>query len=136
MKKAFNVVLATCLVHLYPPKHHQRALRLLNEILDQDPDNVRCLMGRAYTLQHAGKWREAQTIFDRVAVLLPDDLDEGIRAQEESAWCVMQSHDPEGAATSLQKVLEILDSLEGRETDQARCWWRLGQCYWSMGGMF
>jgi superkiller protein 3 len=40
VKKAFNVALATSLVHLYPPKHHTRALRILDEVLSEDPNNV------------------------------------------------------------------------------------------------
>ncbi|TCD60261.1 Superkiller protein 3 [Steccherinum ochraceum] len=133
VKKAFNVTLATSLVHLFPPKHHPRALRVLDEILTEDPDNVPGLMGRAYTLQYANKWSEAKLLFDRVAELLPDDLYDGIRAQEESAWCSAQSHDPDSAAKSLKSILNGLESLESRETDQARCWWRLGQCYWKVG---
>ncbi|THH28528.1 hypothetical protein EUX98_g5655 [Antrodiella citrinella] len=131
--KAFEIALATSLIHLYPPKHHTRALRLLNDILAEDPDNVRCLMGRAYILQHANKWGEAKSVFDHVVTLLPGDMEEGIRAQEESAWCTVQSRDPDIAAALLQSIVGTLDSLDGREVDQARCWWRLGQCHWDMG---
>src|SRR5579863_5485593 len=46
VRKAFNVTLATSLVHLYPPKHHTRALRILGDVLSEDPNNVNCLMGR------------------------------------------------------------------------------------------
>lgn len=136
VKKAFNVVSATSLVHLFPPKHHARALRILDDVLAEDPDNIRCLLGRAYTLQYANKWSEAKPLFDKVAALLPDDLVDGLRAQEESAWCTMKSHDPDGAAQALQVVVDVLDSLDGRDSDQARSRWRLGQCHWNMGGEF
>ncbi|KAH9947609.1 TPR-like protein [Amylocystis lapponica] len=132
-KKAFNVSLATSLVQYFPPKHHPRALDMITQVLVQDPDNVPCLMGRAYVLQHARKWTEAGELFERVAQLLPDDLDQGLRAKEEQAWCRAMNHDLEGGANALQEVLAVLDAVEDREDDQARCWWRLGRCYWDMG---
>ncbi|KAH8093923.1 TPR-like protein [Cristinia sonorae] len=133
VKKAFNIILGTCLVHLFPPKHHTRALGVINSILAEDPDNIRCLMGRGYILQYSNKWGEAKVVFDKVASLLPGDLDDGIRAQEEAAWCTRQSQDPDSASKALSAIVDILDGLDGRETDQARCRWRLGQCFWNMG---
>ncbi|KAI0082004.1 TPR-like protein [Panus rudis PR-1116 ss-1] len=131
--KAFNVILGVALVDLYPPKHHARALGILDEVLAQDADNVRCLMGRAYVLQYAKKWSDAAELFSRVVQLIPDDMDDGLRAREELAWCKAQSGDPDGGAKALREVLDTLDTLEGREHDQARCWWRLGKCYWDIG---
>ncbi len=127
-------MLASALVHYFPPKHHARALGIINDVLTDDPDNVRCLMGRAYILQASKKWEDASSLFSRVAELIPEDLDEGIRAKEESAWCIAHAHDPRSGANALKVVLGALDQLEGRESDQARCWWRLGKCYWDMGG--
>ena len=63
MKKAFNVSLATALVQFYPPKHHTRALGIINAVLAKDPDNVPCLMGRGYILEYVGKWQEAEALF-------------------------------------------------------------------------
>ena len=134
VKKAFNVALATALVDFYPPKHHPRALGIINAILAKDPDNVPCLMGRGYVLEYVGKWQEAEELFAKVARLLPDDLDRGLRAREESAWCKANSGGLEKAAAELKEVIATLDGLEERETDKARCWYRLGRCYWDMGG--
>ena len=134
MKKAFNIALATALVDFYPPKHHTRALGIINVILVKDPDNVPCLMGCGYVLEYVGKWEEAEELFTKVARLLPDDLDHGLRAREESAWCKAHSGGLEKAANELKEVIETLDGLEEREIDKARCWYRLGRCYWDMGG--
>ncbi|KAK7692824.1 hypothetical protein QCA50_004459 [Cerrena zonata] len=133
VSKAFNVTLGTSLVHLFPPKHHVRALGIIDEVLLQDPQNIRCLMGRAYILQFAQKWTQAADLFSEVARLLPEDVDNGLRAKEEFAWCNVEAGDADSGSTGLKEVLELLDPLENREADQARCWWRLGKCYWNMG---
>ncbi|CCM00695.1 uncharacterized protein FIBRA_02734 [Fibroporia radiculosa] len=133
VRKAFNVVLASSLVHYYPPKHHARALGILNEILSTDHDNVPCLMGRGYVLEFAEKWAEAGELFKKIAALLPDDLGDGIRAKEEHAWCLVNCHNLDAAATELRDVISTLDTLEDKNEDRARCWWRLGRCTWDMG---
>lgn len=130
----FNVVLATSLVHLFPPKHHARALPILDDVLSQDPLNVPALMGRAYVLEAAQKWDEAAECLKQVVSILPDDLDDGLRAKEELAWCQSQQGDLAGAVEALSEVKDTLNGLEGRELDQARCLWRIGKCYWDMGG--
>jgi len=122
------VMLGTSLVNHYPPKHHPRALRILDDVLSDDQDNVPSLMGRAYILQAAKDWGTAAGLFQRVHELLPDDVNEGIRAREEQAWCALHRENGDAAAEELKAVSEILDDLEGRELDQARCWWRMGKC--------
>ena len=130
----FNVVLATSLVHLFPPKHHARALPILDDVLSQDPLNVPALMGRAYVMEAAQKWDEAVECLKQVVSILPDDHDDGVRAREELAWCQSQQGDLADAVEALSEVKVTLDGLEGRELDQARCLWRIGKCYWDMGG--
>lgn len=128
------MILVTCLVHLFPPKHHVRAMRIIDEVLKQEPDNISCLLGRAYILRDSKKWPEAGDLFARVVDLLPGDTDEGLRAKEEQAWCQVQSGDTEAGSIALLDVLAELNGLEDRDLDQARCLWRLGKCYWEMGG--
>lgn len=134
-QKAFNTTLATALVHHYPPKHHPRALGIITDILNTDRNNIRCLMGRAYILQHAKKCAEAGSVFSRVVELIPDDPNDGLRAKEELAWCHANNGELQKAVSLLKDVISQLDELEGRDEDKARCWWRLGKCLWDMGGM-
>lgn len=131
-RMGFNVALATSLVHLFPPKHHARALPILDDVLSQDADNVSALMGRAYILEATQKWNEAEECLSHVVSLLPDDIENGLRAKEEAAWCRSQQGQLELAADDLTAVKEILETLDGREADQARCLWRIGKCYWEM----
>lgn len=132
----FKVIVATSLVHLFPPKHHARAIPLLDEILSKSPDNIACLMGRAYILQEAKKWVEAEEVFARVSDLLPEDMDAGLRAKEERGWCLCNSEDAERGLAELREVLGTLQELEDRDIDSARCLWRLGKCQWDMGGKY
>ncbi|KAJ7668399.1 TPR-like protein [Mycena polygramma] len=126
----FKVVLATSLVHLFPPKHHARALSVIDEILSQAPNNTACLMGRAYILQHDKRWNDAADLFSRVSDLLPDDLQLGIRAREELAWCQSQSGELQAGIQGLEDVLAVLAELEDADAECARCLWRIGKSYW------
>ena len=134
VKKAFNVALATSLVYLYPPKHHTRALRILDEVLSDDPSNVNCLMGRGCVLQRAGKWFEAASCFSQVSDGLPEESRGSIRAQEEHAWCEVQLNHTDRAIAELKAVIELLENEEDSDEDKSRCWWRLGRAYWEVGG--
>jgi tetratricopeptide (TPR) repeat protein len=76
---------ATAFVHLNPPKHHQRARRILDTVLAKSPDDVACLLGKGYVLENAGRWKEAVDLFNRA--LKQDNLPEmkRIEAREERA---------------------------------------------------
>lgn len=132
VRKAFNVSLAAALVHLYPPKHHARALRLLDDVLTFDANNVDALVGRGYIFQHTGKWEEARALFDKATSLLPPETLKSIRAKEESAWCLSKIQVEQG----VQALKEVLKELQGDEhdMDRARCLWRIGKGCWEMGG--
>ncbi|KAI0322400.1 TPR-like protein [Amylostereum chailletii] len=132
-QKAFNLILATSLIHFFPPKHHTRALRIIDDVLSQDSNNTQGLMGRGYILHHTNDWTEASSAFSKVMQLLPDDDETAIRAREEHAWCLVQLNDLAGGALELRIVLDHLADLEGKDEDRARCWWRLGNAHWKMG---
>ncbi|KAH9858634.1 TPR-like protein [Lenzites betulinus] len=130
--QAFNVVLATSLVHLFPPKNHIRALRIIDEILSEDPHNNTALMGRGFVLQYAKRWDEAAELFGKVVKSDTDNLDQAFRAKEERAWCMAMCGRRQEATDELREVISALEELEGHDDDKARCWWKLGRCYWEM----
>ncbi|KAK0232722.1 TPR-like protein [Armillaria fumosa] len=130
----FKVILATSLVHLFPPKYHARALSIIDDVLSTSPNNISCLMGRAYILEQGNKWEEAADLFSRVHQLLPNDVDNGLRAKEEHAWCRSRLGDFDFAVTALKEVLETMDTLNDHVEESARCLWRLGSCHWDMSG--
>ena len=121
-------------MHHFPPKHHTRALRIIDDVLSSDPVNVPCLLGRGHVLRDARKWDDAVAVFCKVVELLPDDLKDGLRAREERAWCLLQRQEAAEAEKEFLSVVEVLDREEGRETEAARCWRRLGQCRWDLEG--
>ncbi|KAJ3913647.1 superkiller protein 3 [Lentinula edodes] len=115
VRLAFQVTLATSLVHLYPPKHHRRALQLVDEILLVSPENIAAIMGKGYILEASHEWGKAAENFAKVFELLGTEHDEGLRAQEEYAWCISRNGDVQGGIDSLQNVLHILNGLEGEK---------------------
>ncbi|KAI0027005.1 TPR-like protein [Vararia minispora EC-137] len=131
--KAFDITLAVSLIHLFPPKHHTRALRIIDNVLSQDPENTSSLMGRGYIMQRAENWEEATKMFEDVLRLLPEDDLEAIRAKEERAWCLSHLSSLTIGIDELETVIDVLNSLQGKDEDLARCWWRLGQSHWEMG---
>ncbi|KAF8891676.1 TPR-like protein [Infundibulicybe gibba] len=134
VRTLLNIVLSTSLVHLFPPKHHNRALRIIDGILFQHPKYVGSLMGRGYILQAAEEWKEAAMRFAEVQQILPNDSGAGLRAREEHAWCIYHAGMVEEGTTELKSALDTLNDIEYRDADLARCLWRLGKCYWQMGG--
>ncbi|CAK5265358.1 unnamed protein product [Mycena citricolor] len=129
----FNVTLATSLVHLFPPKHHSRALSLLDQILRQAPTNTAGLMGRAFVLQQQQHWAEAAEVFAQAIASLAESSPMRIRAREEEAWCQTRAGNLDEGITVLKSVLTVLDTGDGAEADSARCLWRLGASYWDLG---
>lgn len=144
VRKAFNIVLSTSLVHFYPPKHHARALPIIDEVLDLDASNVPTLMSRGYVYEYAKQWEQGRDIFFKVMEITGgggDDeygvSDHGLRAREEYAWCDVQLGELEKGAEGLKAVIEMIgEDVEGKEEDKARCLWRLGKVYWEMGGKY
>ncbi|QRW08082.1 superkiller protein 3 [Ceratobasidium sp. AG-Ba] len=137
VRKAFDVMLATGLVHLHPPKHHARASRILDDVLTRDPGHVNALMARAYILQYAKDWAGAIKHFERVLKETETEDTPGWirpRAREEVAWCSAMAGDLEGSLNELKEVAELLESGEAPSEDRARVEWRLGKCMWELGG--
>jgi superkiller protein 3 len=105
-------------------------------------------MGRGFILQAASAWEGAMEAFDRVFELIGDDDEgsmtlratvavlRGLRAREESAWCLCQLGRHEEALSGLENVSERLNAVGGNEdndgarinSDRARCLWRIGKC--------
>ncbi|KAH9485295.1 Superkiller protein 3 [Psilocybe cubensis] len=135
-RTGFQVILATSLVHFFPPKHHKEATRIVDDILTRSPKNALALMDRAYILQAASSWAEAGAVFVQVSSLLSEHSEIGMRAKEESAWCKCQLGQYEAGGEELHHVLDALNNLEGEEynSDRARCLWRIGKCNMDIGG--
>ncbi|KAG8795273.1 Superkiller protein 3, partial [Serendipita sp. 399] len=130
--KGVNTSLACSLVHLYPPKYHSRALRILDPIIDEDPNQLDCRIARGYVHQAASRWVEARSDFDQVVGITTVDDPRYIEAAEEAAWCQVQAGDVEAGKNGLNQVIEILEDGED-DTAQARAWWRLGRATWEEG---
>ncbi|PFH51986.1 hypothetical protein AMATHDRAFT_2475 [Amanita thiersii Skay4041] len=131
-RTGIRVIQATCLVHLQAPKHHDLALKIINQVLSQSPCNIQCLMGKAFIEEAAEHWTEAARLFLNVASLLGEDPSDGLRSAEEAAWCQHKCGQHQQGLNSLQRILSLLENIQGREIDRARCLWRIGQCQWEL----
>ncbi|EJU03995.1 TPR-like protein [Dacryopinax primogenitus] len=159
VNRSLNTELATGLVHLHPPKHHPRALRLLDQVLSEDPNLVPALMGRGYIFQALGKWGEAAIVFGKVVgtehskreegkkapekVEESEDADQPIEvveleAREERAWCWVRNGLDEKGESGLRDSVSLWDISPhtGIQRQRARAWWRLGRCLWEVGGRY
>jgi superkiller protein 3 len=126
----------SALAHLFPPKHHQRALPILHEALSISRDNIRSLFAQAYILQTAQDWISAAQTYQKIVYLLPGDLKDGLQAKEDLGWCHWQATHELSDVERMKSVLSDLEILEGRNHDTARCLWRIGKCYWDLGGQW
>ena len=105
VRKAFNIVLVTALVHLFPPKHHTRATRILAEVLSFEPENARALLARAYIFEVAKRWAEAAELSLRVSDYLKDNLELGLAACEEHTRCLSEQTEHATAINELDYVI-------------------------------
>ena len=130
---AFQENVATGLVHHFPPKHHQRALGIIESVLAKEPKNVPCLLAHAYILRYSRKYAEGKLLFARVAQLVnkEDDHILYLEAQEEVAWCDSLSTNYHDACKGLRRIIEELDPVDENAERKARVWWRLGQTLWN-----
>ena len=126
--------LAKGLVLLFPPKHHLRAARILDEVLKAHPDNVSCLVSKAHVFQYGEKWHEAETLWRQVIQLVPNQGEAHFEALEERAWCQIKYGSLDCGMDVLQTVKEKYDAMDGIEYKKARVWWRIGKCKWDLGG--
>lgn len=104
--------------------------------MSTDPNNINCLLGRAYVLEAGKNWSDAAILFDKVDQLHSQDFGQGLRAREEAAWCRLQIGEIRIAVTVLQGVLDILRGFKDQQLNIARCLWRIGQCFWKLDGRF
>ncbi|KAJ9098148.1 hypothetical protein QFC21_004477 [Naganishia friedmannii] len=141
-RAALDVTLGTALVHYFAPKHHPRALQLLDGVLKQNPKATACFMGKGYIFLADDKFSDARTQFAEaleVEQAKRKDTEEPssgleLEAKENVGWCLIKEGLLEDGKAQLMDVVEVLDADESRGQDAARVWTRIGQAEWGMGG--
>jgi superkiller protein 3 len=123
----------TSLVHHFPPKHHPRALGIIEPVLAKEPDNIPCLLGHAYILRYSRKYAEGKSLFAGAARLVNKEEDHlsYLEAVEEVAWCDSLSKNYQDACEGLRSIIDELDDIAEHSARKARVWWRLGQTLWN-----
>lgn len=143
-RAALDVTLGTALVHYYAPKHHPRALQLLDGVLKQNPKATACLMGKGYVFLGESRFSEAREQFEKAleiektkrvaADLVRSNLD--LEATECVGWSMIKEGRLEEGRKLLLETVDILDQDESRNQDSARVWTRIGQAEWQMQGTY
>jgi superkiller protein 3 len=139
VRASLDTALGVSLVPYYTPKHHPRALRLLNGVVSTEPSNTEARFARALISQSAEKWAEAREEFQHLLDVGGGDKDM-VSAKEEVGWCLVNEGKLEEGRDILEEVVEKRDSRNeaGASDDEAfaraRAWWRLGQTEWMIGG--
>jgi superkiller protein 3 len=136
---AFQTILATSYVHHFSPKHHPLAAPLLDTVLAARPEDSQALTGRGYVLEAKEVWDEAEEMFARAEVVLARDGKGAVwdLAREEKAWCAFKAGKKDEGREALKAILSGLaeNSVDPAILAQgARVAWKLGTCYWEMGG--
>ncbi|GAA97836.1 uncharacterized protein L969DRAFT_96178 [Mixia osmundae IAM 14324] len=131
----FERQMALAYVEYDAPKHHVRALRLLDPLLLTRPDDAECLFARATIRAASEEWKDAEKSF--TAVLASSSASNSLQAQakEEQAWCRVNQSDFTTGLQGLETALSgIFDSVDTAHERLARLHWRIGSCYWRMAG--
>ncbi|EIW82901.1 TPR-like protein, partial [Coniophora puteana RWD-64-598 SS2] len=134
-RQSLEECLSWALVHLHPPRHHPRAIHLVEAALAQNAQRSRSLITKGYIMQNASRWQEAADLASRKARVIQDNT---LLAEEEYSWCVsrLEGRIVEGLA-GLQSVKATLEGLHEKDSshaeDIARCVWRIGECNWANG---
>lgn len=132
---SLDAALGVALVPYYPPKHHQRAQRLLTGVLEAEPNDYEAHFALGQIYETAEKWEKARAEYQTLLDLGGDEK-QMVAAQEELGWCLVNEGKLEEGRDVLEKVVEIRDTRKEQEnTDdekypRARAWWRLGRTEW------
>ncbi|KAK4701573.1 superkiller protein 3, partial [Phenoliferia sp. Uapishka_3] len=112
-RRTLDSHLAISLVHLDPPNHHLRALRLLDSLLSTSPGpEIPLLTAKAYVLQYAEKWLLAVAAWDQVLSSSPTTSSAETEVKAERSWCLFNAGELESAH---QAMLEVVETLEARK---------------------
>ncbi|WVQ65903.1 uncharacterized protein L199_004081 [Kwoniella botswanensis] len=138
VRASIDTTLGLACVPYFAPKHHPRAIRLLDGVLKSHPDNKEARFARAQIHQAAGQWsyarKEFQTLIDAGG-----DENDVVAAKEELGWCLVNEGELEKGREILEEVVEIRDARkeqDGKDDEayqRARAWYRLGRTEWMIG---
>ncbi|WOO77688.1 Superkiller protein 3 [Vanrija pseudolonga] len=135
---SLDAALGVALVPYYPPKHHNRATRLLDGVLKNSPGDYEARFAVGQIKETAQDWEGARAEFQTLLDQGGDDK-EMVAAREELGWCLVNEGKLEEGRDVLESVVEIRDTRkeqEGKNDEaypRARAWWRLGRTEWMIG---
>ncbi|EGG05699.1 uncharacterized protein MELLADRAFT_87842 [Melampsora larici-populina 98AG31] len=138
--KKLECYLAIALTYLDAPRYHLQATRLIDKLLDKEPNHGPILMAQASILKSSQRWLEAILSFTQALKSWTDlpPLDR-LEAKSDKAWCLVELERTEEAAEQFDNIIHELTELieadpeqESIHQDLAQNWYRLARCKWAM----
>lgn len=148
-KAALDSILGVALSHIHGSQNHTKSMRLLDAVLDKQPDDVDALFARGQIEAQAERWEAARGYYLRISQrrvgdgeaekddrLLSLHRDPKTESRAELAWCDVKLGRLEEGKSELEETIETLDAdaqLEESmrhfsEVDRAKAWWRSAEC--------
>lgn len=125
-KRAFSLDLATVYTYVDAPKDHNAALRLYDNILSGDSDNIQAKMGKGIIFIERKNWEEAMTLLTEVHEQSPDNLE----VLSELSWSKAHMGYMEEALVGLDGVVKAIKGMDLRSIDfRALNLWRQAKVY-------
>lgn len=135
VQASLDAALGVALVPYYPPKHHQRAQRLLTGVLQAEPSDYDAHFALGQIYETAEKWEKAKAEYQTLLDLGGDEK-QMVAAREELGWCLVNEGKLEEGRDVLEHVVEVRDTRKEQDDkddekySRARAWWRLGRTEW------
>ncbi|CAI4037040.1 hypothetical protein SMKI_16G3390 [Saccharomyces mikatae IFO 1815] len=125
-KREFSLDLATVYTYVDAPKDHNAALRLYDNILSGDSDNIQAKMGKGIIFIERKNWKDAMTLLTEVHEQSPDNLE----VLSELSWSKAHMGQMDESLIGLDTVVKAIKGMDLRSIDfRALNLWRQAKVY-------
>ncbi|CAI4054235.1 SKI complex subunit tetratricopeptide repeat protein SKI3 SKDI_16G4440 [Saccharomyces kudriavzevii IFO 1802] len=125
-KREFSLDLATVYTYVDAPKDHNAALKLYDNILSGDSDNIQAKMGKGIIFIERKNWEDAMTLLTQVHEQSPDNLE----VLSELSWSKAYMGYMDEALVGLANVVKSVKGMDLRSIDfRALNLWRQAKVY-------
>lgn len=122
-----NTLLGTSYIYYQAPKNHDEAIKLFNQVLEQNKNLTLAKIGKGLVYRESRKYTQAAKILKSVL----DENTTNLYVLFEYSWCLILLGDFDAGRKGIAEFLKSLTGNDPRSQDlRAQSWWRIGQSYW------